>query len=100
MSNLGVHVLFRYSKKTGEIDTTMTGIGSAMMQMWALQNTTKTKGCMIFERETGKLVFATYGTEDGFPKVKKGEQCKNMTCDDWGIPLEVLHSMTDDRFDS
>ena len=98
MSNLEVHVLFRYSKKTGKIDTTMTGMGSAMMQMWALQNTTSTKGCMIFERETGKLVFATYGTKDGFPKVKKGEQCKG-TCDDWGIPLEDLQTITDDRFD-
>jgi hypothetical protein len=100
MSNLGIHVLFRYSKKTGEIDTTMTGMGSAVMQMWALQNTTKTKGCMIFERETGNLVFATYGTADGFPKVRKGKQCEGKTCEDMGIPFSALQEITDDRFDA
>ena len=99
MVDLAVHVLFRYSKKTGKIDTTMTGIGSALMKMWALQNTTKTKGCMIFNRETGQLVFATYGTDGGFPKVKKDEECAGCTCDDWGIPLKDLQEISDDRFD-
>lgn len=99
MNDLAVHVLFRYSKKTGKIDTTLTGIGSALMQMWALKNTTKTKGCMIFNRETGKLVFATYGTSDGFPKVKKGEECEGRTCEDLGIPLKDLQEISDDRFD-
>ena len=99
MSNLEVHVLFRYGKKTGRIDTTMTGIGTALMKMWALENTTKTKGCMIFNRETGQLVFATYGTSSGFPKVKKEKECASFTCDILGISLEDLQAITDDRFD-
>ena len=98
MSSLEVHVLFRFSKKSGAIDTTMTGMGSALMQMWALNNTTKTKSCLIFERESGKLVFATSGTNDGFPKVKKGDECKGM-CEDYGISLEMLHDIKDERFD-
>lgn len=100
MTDLQVHVLFRFSKKIGKIDTTMTGIGNALMQMWALKNTPKTKTCMIFERESGKLVFTTYGTDGGFPKVKKGEvQCEGKTCEDFGIPIDVLHDIQDDRFD-
>ena len=99
MSNsLAVHVLFRCSKKSGSVDTTMTGMGSALMQMWALKNTPKTKSCLIFERESGKLVFATYGDASGFPKVKNGDECKGM-CEDYGISLEDLHDIKDERFD-
>ena len=100
MSNsLAVHVLFRCTKKSGKIDTTMTGMGSALMQMWALNNTPKSKSCLIFERESGELVFATYGTENGFPKIKKGIGCEGQTCEDFGISLEDLHSFKDSRFD-
>ena len=98
MNSLEVNVMFRFSKKTGKIDTTMTGMGSALMQMWALRNTPKTKSCAIFERSTGKLVFASDGTGD-FPKVLKGDACKGRTCEDFGISLEDLQSITDDRFD-
>ena len=37
--DLKIHVLFRYSKKTGKVDMTMTELGNAMMRMWALSNT-------------------------------------------------------------
>ena len=93
--NLAVHVLFRFSRKTGKIDTTMTGLGSGLLQMWALQNTTKTKAVLIAERDTGEVVFATQGTE-GLPKVRKG---KLGNIEEYGIPLEDLQSITDDRFD-
>lgn len=96
MANLEVCVLMRFSKKSGKIDTTMTGMGSAMMQMWALSNTTKSKSCLIFERNSGKCIFATQGT-DNFPKVKKGDLG---TCEDFGISHEDLLAITDDRFDS
>lgn len=95
MSDLKVHVLFRFSKKTGSIDQTMTGLGTAMMQMWALNHTTKTKATLIAERDTGKVVFVAKGTED-FPKVRKGDLG---SCEEFGIPLEYLQSITDDRFD-
>ena len=98
-ASLEIHVLFRFSQKTGKIDKVMTGMGSALMQMWALKNTPKTKGCMIFERETGRLIFSTMGQESGFPKVRKGEQCTGV-CDDYGIPIEELHKISDDRFDA
>lgn len=98
MAELTIHVLFRYSKKTGKIDTTMTGLGSAQMQWWALNNTTKTKGCLVVERDTGKVVFATEGTSDGFPQVIKFTE--QPYCTEYGISLEDLQSITDDRFDN
>ena len=99
-TSLAVHVLFRFSKKTGKVDKVMTGMGSALMQMWTLHNTPKTKVCFIFERETGKLVFAAIGDESGFPRIKKGKECEGKTCEEFGIPLEELHNVSDDRFDT
>lgn len=99
--SLKVHVLFRFSKKTGKIDTTMTALGSGLLELWALDNTTKTKSCMIIERETGKLKYATYGTENGcFPKVKDCRKDGDLgNCEQYGIPLVALQEITDDRFD-
>ena len=90
-NNLAVHVLLRFGRKTG----TMTSLGSALLQMWALNHTTKTKSCVIVERDTGTVVFATQGT-DGFPKVRKGDLG---SIEKLGIPLEEIQSIKDDRFD-
>lgn len=63
--------LVRFSKKTGVIDKTVTGLGSGLIQMWALQNTTKTKASVIVDIDERK-VFAEYiGTADGFPEIHK-----------------------------
>lgn len=94
-NDMPVYVLFRFSKKTGKIDTTMTGITSAMMELWAMQNTTKTKGTLIINRDTGAVKMAVTGTADGWPKIKK--DCGR--CDKYGIPFEALQAITDDRFD-
>lgn len=99
MNNLSVYVLFRFSKKTGKIDTTMTGLGSAMMRLWALNNTTKTKNCIIVERDTGVIEFATSGTGD-FPKVVDRRKDGDIgNAEDYGITAEILQSIKDDRFD-
>ena len=100
-TELKVCVLFRFSKKTGKVDQTMTGLGSAMMEFWALQNTPKTKACMIVERDTGRVLYLTQGTSDGFPKVKSVERDGEIgNAEDYGIPLDVLRNdFKDDRFD-
>ena len=97
MDDLKVHVLFRFSKKTGKIDTTMTALGCGLLKMWALQNTTKTKACLIVERDSGKVILATQGTESGFPKIKD----KNLgNAKEYGIPISFLREeCVDDRFD-
>ena len=92
-NNFNVHILFRCSKRTGKIDTTMTGLGSALMRLWALQNTTSSKECLIFIRDTGELVFHIEGTKSNFPRFVK--YWKKVTCEDLGISLEVLHSIKD-----
>lgn len=91
------YVLFRFSKKTGKIDTTMTDpFGNALMQMWALQHTPKSKSTMVVDAETGEVVFAANGTLDGFPDVKRNT---GKTIDEFGIPLEVVQQILkeDDR---
>lgn len=90
-----VNVLLRFSKKTGKIDKTMTGIGTALMRMWALNNTPKTKATIIIERDTGKVLFLAKGTEN-FPKVKDKDLGM---AEEYGIPMEMLKSFKDDRFD-
>ena len=94
-NTLTVHVLFRFSQKTGKIDTTTTSLGKALLEMWALKNTTKTKGCIVVERDSGEVVFITRGTGD-FPKVNKG-YLGNI--ENFGIPMDALQQIVDDRFD-
>lgn len=100
MEDLKVYVLFRASRKTGAIDTTITGLGSAMMRMWALRNTTPSKFCLIIERDTGKVEYVVQGTKRGeFPKILDGTKSDLGTCDGYGIPIDVVQSIKDDRFD-
>ena len=96
-TDLEVHVLFRCSKKTGKVDTTATALGKAMLDAWALQNTPSSKMCLVFNRRTGELVYHTEGTKDGFPQVRKYTTVP--TCEDFGISLEDLHNIKDERFD-
>lgn len=71
MSELHNYGLVRFSKKTGKIDTTMTAIGKGLIQMWALQNTTQTKACVIVDIDERRPYAEYVGTADGFPKVRK-----------------------------
>ena len=60
----------RFSKKTGKIDTSLSGLGKGMIQLWALQNTTsKAKDTIIFD-EDGWVHSYYEGTGD-FPEVTK-----------------------------
>lgn len=71
MSELRKYFLVRFSKKTGKIDTSLEGIGKGMLKLWALQNTTKTKDTIVFDKETGEIEAYYEGTGD-FPKITKG----------------------------
>lgn len=64
--------LVRFSRKTGKIDTTLEAMGSAMLQMWALHNCTKTKDIIIFHKKTGNCIMYVEGTGD-FPKIFEEE---------------------------
>lgn len=68
MSELKTYCLVRFSRKSGKIDTTLEGLGSGMLRLWALQNTTKTKDTIIFEKDTGRVCWYYEGTV-GFPKI-------------------------------
>ena len=80
--------LVRFSSKTGKVDTCMNSMGTAMLSLWALQNTTKTKTCLVFDLEDGKVVEEYKGSADGFPKVNK-----NL---DWIVDAPVLEALRAD----
>lgn len=83
--------LVRFSKKTGKIDTTMTAIGKGLIQLWALQNTTKTKACVIIDL-TDRAIYAEYiGSAGGFPEVRKGEQAF-----EFDVPDELIDILAAD----
>ena len=67
---LKTYCLVRFARKTGKLDTTLEGLGSGMLRLWALQNTTKTKDTIIFEKDTGKVCWYYEGTGD-FPKIEE-----------------------------
>lgn len=71
MNELHNYGLVRFSKKTGKIDKTMTAIGKGMIQLWALQNTTKTNACVIADINERKVISEYIGTAHGFPQVRK-----------------------------
>lgn len=71
MGELHKHILVRFSKKTGKIDTTLEGISSGMLQLWALQNTPKTKACIIVDMDEREVKCEYIGSTSGFPRVNK-----------------------------
>lgn len=60
--------LVRFTRRTGKCDTLMSGLGSGLLRMWALQNTTKkSKDTIIFD-EDGVVHWYYEGTGD-FPDI-------------------------------
>ena len=72
MGELKTYCLVRFVRKSGKIDMSLEGIGTGMLRLWALQNTTKTKDTIIFEKSTGTVCWYYEGTGD-FPKVSDYE---------------------------
>ena len=70
MEELKTYCLVRFNRRSGKIDISLEGIGSGMLRLWALQNTTKTKDTIIFEKDTGKVTWYYTGTGD-FPKIEE-----------------------------
>ena len=69
MEEIKTYCLVRFARKSGKIDKTLEGMGSGMLRLWALQNTTKTKDTIICEKDTGKVCWYYEGTGD-FPKIE------------------------------
>ena len=65
---LKTYCLVRFTRKSGKIDKSLEGEGSGMLRLWALQNTTKTKDTIIFEKDTGRVCWYYEGTGD-FPHI-------------------------------
>ena len=61
--------LVRFSKRTGKVDTVLSGTGYAVLNLWGLQNTTKTKETLVFTCD-GLLLAHYTGRDSGLPKVE------------------------------
>lgn len=91
MSELHNYGLIRFSKKTGKIDTTMTAMGRGVIQLWALQNTTKTKATVIVDIDERKVFSEYIGTADGFPEVRKDQATF-----EYDLPEELLDILAEE----
>lgn len=63
------YTLYRASKKNGKVDTQLEATGCAMLKLWALNNTTRTKETYICETVSRNIIARYTGTET-FPKVE------------------------------
>lgn len=62
--------LIQASKKTGKVTTSLyTKAGYAFLQLWAAQNTPKTKETYIFMLDTGLLLSRYEGQPSGLPEI-------------------------------
>lgn len=98
MKELEIHVLIQFNKKSGKVITIMTSLGEAQLKLYALTKTPKTRQTIVFNRNTGECVFNVEGSEEG-PCVVK-EFLEPMMCTDFGISLETLQNIKDERFDA
>ena len=68
MADLKTTYCVRFNRRSGKIDKTLSGLGNALLKLWALQNTTaKSKDTIVFD-EDGNVLAYYEGTGD-FPKV-------------------------------
>ena len=81
MGELKEYGLMRYSKKTGNVDKMLSGLGCGMIELWALQNTTKTKNSVVFELKTGLIRSIYRGDENGFPKIEHAIEDRGLFID-------------------
>jgi hypothetical protein len=70
MANIRPHMAIKFKRRSGKIVTILEGLGTAMLEFWALQNTGKTEDTVIFDKETGEVKDYFTGNGD-FPKVEK-----------------------------
>ena len=73
--DLKQYCLVRFTKAEGKINKTLEGTGCALLKFWALQNTTSNTFCMVFEKDSGKIMLATEGVAGaGFPRIADGNK--------------------------
>ena len=58
------YVLIRFNNKTNNIDYCIEGKNKKFLDSWAFAHTTKTKNSILFEKETGNILFYYKGSLD------------------------------------
>ena len=66
-----------FNKNSGKVVKVATNeYGSAMLKLWALQNTTKTRACVVVDTNERQILSVCIGSE-GFPEVYKDKTLKD-----------------------
>lgn len=84
------YVMFRFRKSTGKIDKTLTANVSALMKIWAMNNTTSTKETVIVDCDDGEVIFRASGKKNDFPDIENPETGSICNCEKLGIPMMIV----------
>ena len=90
MINNSGYVMIRFRKSSGKIDTTLTSSASALMKMWAMNNTTSSKETVIIDGDNGNVIFRASGKKDDFPDIENPETGSTCNCEKLGIPMMIV----------
>ena len=59
-----------FTRRTGKIVKCLESESEGLLELWALQNTTKTRDTILFYKDSGKIAMYVEGA-DSFPQVHK-----------------------------
>lgn len=67
-----------FQRKSGKIIKTIETYSSAMLKMYALNNTSTTRDFVVFNGTTGEISFYCEGKKNDFPTVCRDMEGKNI----------------------
>ena len=69
-----------FNRKTGKIVTTLEGVSSAMLKLFGMnnRNVSATRDFVVFDSETGEIIFYCEGKKNDFPTIYRDMEGKNI----------------------
>ena len=69
-----------FNRKTGKIVTSLEGCSSAMLKLFGMnnRNVSATRDFVVFDSETGEIVFYCEGKKNDFPNICRDMEGKNI----------------------
>ena len=69
-----------FNRKSGKIITTLEGVSSAMLKLFGMnnRNVSATREFVVFDSETGEIVFYCEGKKNDFPTIHRDMEGKSI----------------------
>lgn len=69
-----------FNRKSGKIVTTLEGVSSAMLKLFGMnnRNVSATRDFVVFNSETGEIVFYCEGKKNDFPTIHRDMEGNNI----------------------